>query len=76
MNVIEYVEWTNVYSNLVYPLDKGYIYKAQLDRKWVKEKLTFLFGRDVQDIANKYTINIDDMLVTNHDGSYYLTTKK
>jgi len=51
-------------------------YKAQLDREWVKERLSAVFGGDVRDIANKYVVDIEGILVTNHDGNYYLTEKK
>jgi hypothetical protein len=71
-----YVKHDMVYSTLVYPLDKGYVYKAQLDREWVKERLSAVFGGDVRDIANKYVVDIEGILVTNHDGNYYLTEKK
>jgi hypothetical protein len=66
-----YVEYNMVYSSLVYPLDKGYMYKTKLDSDWVKEKLVAVFGGDVRGIANKYVVDIGGLLVTNHDGSYF-----
>lgn len=67
-----YVEYDKLYSDLVYPLDKGYYYTAELAERWVKLKLK---GHGVTDIANKYTVDLGGLLVTNHDGIYYLTQK-
>ena len=62
-------------SDLVYPLDKGYLYIAQLDAKWMEFKLRCL---GAEDINNKYCVTIEvnngtHILVTNHDGKYWLT---
>ena len=72
------VEYDTVYSNLVYPLDKGYYYNAELDAEWVEDRLQALFG--ASSIANKYAIEITGnsghpMLIVNHDGKYYLIQK-
>lgn len=68
-----------VESDLVYALEKGYSYDAELDPKWVRFMLRSQFG--VKDINNKYTITLKtnsgrEIMVTNHDGKYWLTEKK
>lgn len=73
--VINYLFSKNVVeSNLVYPRERGYKYIAKLDREWVESKL---MGRR---IANKYCVvvksNGEELLVTNHDGKYFLTIKE
>ena len=64
-------------SNLVYPLDRGYIYIAKLDQKWVESMVKIL---DCSRIGNKYAVLIGEgarqILVTNHDGKYFLTVKE
>ena len=72
MNAGNYIEYDKLYSDLVYPLDKGYYYIAELAERWVKLKLK---KHGVTDIANKYAVDLDGLLVTNHDGIYYLTQK-
>ena len=73
--------FANVYleSNLVYPLEKGYFYIAKLDKEWVENKVKTQFK--VIRIGNKYCVKIlvnngGSILVTNHDGTYWLTSKK
>jgi hypothetical protein len=68
-------------SDLVYPLDKGYYYIAKLDPKWVISELQMRIDRSINTIHNKYCIelpvaNRDNILVTNHDGTYWLTAKR
>lgn len=78
--VNHFTGYDNLESNLVYALDKGYYYVAQLDAEWVKYTIRMKFGRAYSDINNKYTIVIINnagrpMLITNHDGKYWLTQK-
>jgi hypothetical protein len=73
------VEYDTVYSNLVYPLDKGYYYVAELDADWVKWKLKSWFS--ASSIANKYAVEIignagHPLLICNHDGKHYLVQKE
>jgi hypothetical protein len=72
------VEYDTVYSNLVYPLDHGYYYVAELDDDWVRYRLQSWFGANR--IANKYAVEIignsgHPLLICNHDGKNYLIQK-
>lgn len=65
-------------SDIVYPLDQGYCYIAQLDKKWVEFRLRCM---GVRTINNKYCVALESnngqvLLVTNHDGEYFLTAKR
>jgi hypothetical protein len=76
-NVLEY---DVIYSNLVYPLDKGYYYDALLDRDWVDDLLYRWFGVRCR-IANKYAIELvgnsnNPIIIVNHDGKHYLINKQ
>ena len=78
--VNQFTGYDNMESNLVYALDKGYYYVAQLDAKWVEDTIQMKFGRAYSGITNKYTILIINsvgrpMLITNHDGKYWLTQR-
>ena len=78
MNVYNIVTSLGVKSDLVYPLGLGYFYIAKLDKKWVEAKLRQQFN--VDRIENKYCIKLavrnGNMLVTNHDGEFWLTKKE
>lgn len=72
--------WSNtVTSNLVYPLDQGWFFIAQLDKEWVKSKLRKTFGKEIEEIGNKYVVevsgNLSPIMITNHDGKYWLIQK-
>jgi hypothetical protein len=80
MIVTNRVVYNTVDSNLVYPIEKGYYLIAKLDDKWVKDTLRRMFGRVVTEIHNKYVITVpvnngQDILIYNHDGSYFLINK-
>jgi len=64
-------------SNLVYPLEKGYYYIVKLDEKWVLEEIKKEYN--AIDISNKYCVCLlskgVELLVTNHDGTFWLTMK-
>lgn len=45
--IVHKVENGCVRSTLCYPLDKGYLYDAQLDDNWVQQKLNSKFGYGV-----------------------------
>lgn len=68
------VEYKTLYSDTVYPLDSGGRYIARLNKEWVEEELLALYGCD--SIANKYCVPVGDLLITNHDGKYFLTEFK
>ena len=63
-------------SDLVYPLESGYVYAGKLDEKWVKGRLRM---SGIVDIKNKYCVVLGQgdrrILITNHDGTYNLTVK-
>jgi len=74
------VEHDVVTSNLVYPIEKGYYCNAQLDDKWVKEKLWMWFQKRNLSIGNKYAVEVGansghKMLIYNHDGKHFLIQK-
>lgn len=78
--IVTIVHGDSLESNLVYALDKGYYYIAQVDYKWLFDRLHIEFGRNVNDIHNKYTIVLRantgrPLLITNHDGKYWITEK-
>lgn len=74
------LEYDVVYSNLVYPLDKGYYYDVMLDKECVENKLYSYFGVRCR-IANKYAIELignsgNPIIIVNHDNKYYLINKE
>lgn len=78
--IVHKTDGSCVWSNLVYPLDKGYLYDAQLDDKWVEQKLKSKFGRAIITISDKYVVELESnsgkkLLVVNHDSKYYLISK-
>jgi hypothetical protein len=77
MDIVNYIDYKTLCSNLVYPLGMGYKYIARLDNDWVVSKLRTM---GCTDIGNKYLVLLkandgSDMLITNHDGKYWLTCK-
>lgn len=76
MKIINRISHKSLESNLPYPLNSGYTYVAKLDKEWVNSRLN---ARNVDRINNKYCVNLDvgsaNLLVTNHDGTYWLTIK-
>lgn len=75
MSIIHNIRHNDVESNLVYPLDKGYNYICQIDKEWLKKQLRREFGRNIDDINNKYAVEINSRLYVNHDGQYWLIEK-
>lgn len=79
-DVVNRINYDSVESNLVYPLDKGFYYIAQVDEKWVRRELKMTFGKQITDIHNKYAIILKSktgkpLLITNHDGKYWITER-
>lgn len=77
-NIKYYIEHNQVFSSLVYPLDKGFYYDILIDKKYIESKLKSQYN--VKSIANKYVVEItcnsgNVILVVNHDGEYYAINK-
>lgn len=77
--IINRVEHNTLASNLVYPYEKGYHMVMKCDKKFVETRLRREFNLNKVNtdvIQNKYVIRSNfmgrDMLVYNHNGSYYL----
>jgi len=69
------IRYNDVESDLVYPLDKGYYFICQVDPVWMKKQLRMVFGNKIEDINNKYAVEIKGQIYTNHDGNYWLIHK-
>ena len=73
-NVVNRIDNNKVESNLVYPMGKNYKQICKLDKQATLKKVKETFN--VDDIANKYAINIDDKLYYRHDDNYFLIEEK
>lgn len=72
------IDFQKVSSDLVYPMEHGYYYDAQLDPKWVKMRVQMVYN--AEDIQNKYAVELPTnsghkILVVNHDHQYYIINK-
>ena len=67
--VVNRFDNNKVASNLTYPLGKNYKKICKLDKLDVLKKVRENFN--VDDIANKYAVNIDDKLYYKHDTDDY-----
>lgn len=77
--IVHKIDNGRIWSNLCYPLDKGYLYDAELDAKWVQQKLNSKFQCGVI-MDNKYVVELESnsgkkLLVVKHDSKYYLISK-
>lgn len=84
IKVVNRVEYNQLASNLVYPLDKGYHMVMKCDKDFVDSRLRFEFNltkaKNYDVIQNKYVIRVsfmgtEDILVYNQNGNYWIVRK-
>lgn len=72
-NIIVYVEYDTLYSNVNYPIEQGAKIERKLDPNWVKKVLMCQYG--VYNISNKYAVEVifnnQKIIITNYNDKFY-----